>query len=36
MKKFTLFLMALLAFSFSVKAQQFVSTEPANRNVIIE
>ena len=36
MKKFTFALMALLAFSFSVKAQQFVSTEPANRNVIIE
>lgn len=28
--------MALLAFSFSLKAQQFVSTTPANRNVIIE
>ena len=36
MKKFTFALMALLAFSFSVKAQQFVSTEPTNRNVIIE
>ena len=36
MKKFTFALMALLAFSFSLKAQQFVSTEPANRNVIIE
>ena len=36
MKKFTLALMALLAFSFSLKAQQFVSTEPANRNVILE
>ncbi len=36
MKKFTLALMTLLAFSFSLKAQQFVSTEPANRNVIIE
>ena len=36
MKKFTLALMALLAFSFSLKAQQYVSTEPANRNVIIE
>ena len=28
--------MALLVFSFSLKAQQYVSTEPANRNVIIE
>ena len=28
--------MALLAFTFSLKAQQFVSTEPTNRNVIIE
>ena len=36
MKKFTLALMALLAFAFTVKAQQYVSTEPANRNVIIE
>ena len=36
MKKFTFALMALLAFSFSLKAQQFVSTEPSNRNVIIE
>jgi hypothetical protein len=36
MKKFTFALMALLAFTFSVKAQQYVSTEPANRNVIIE
>ena len=36
MKKFTFALMALLAFGFSLKAQQFVSTEPANRNVIIE
>ena len=36
MKKFTFALMALLAFTFSLKAQQFVSTEPANRNVIIE
>ena len=36
MKKITFALMALLAFSFSLKAQQFVSTEPANRNVIIE
>ena len=36
MKKFTFALMALLALTFSVKAQQFVSTEPANRNVILE
>jgi hypothetical protein len=28
--------MALLAFTFSLKAQQYVSTEPANRNVILE
>ena len=36
MKKFTFALMALLAFSFSLKAQQYVSTDPANRNVILE
>ena len=36
MKKFTLVIMALLAFAFSVKAQQYVSTQPANRNVILE
>ncbi len=36
MRKFTFALMALLAFAFSLKAQQFVSTEPSNRNVIIE
>ena len=36
MKKLTLVLMALLAFSFTLKAQQYVSTTPANRNVIIE
>ena len=36
MKKFTFALMALLALSFPLKAQQFVSTEPANRNVILE
>ncbi len=36
MKKFTFALMALLAFTFPLKAQQFVSTEPTNRNVIIE
>ena len=36
MKKFTFALMALLAFTFTLKAQQYVSTEPANRNVVIE
>ena len=36
MKRFTFAIMALLALSFSVKAQQYVSTEPANRNVILE
>ena len=36
MKKFSFALLALLAFSFSLKAQQYVSTEPANRNVILE
>ena len=36
MKKFTFALMALLALSFSLKAQQYVSTDPANRNVILE
>ena len=36
MKKFTFALMAVLAFTFSLKAQQYVSTEPANRNVILE
>lgn len=36
MKKFTLVLMGLLALAFTVKAQQYVSTEPANRNVILE
>lgn len=36
MKKFTFALMASLVFSFSLKAQQFVSTEPSNRNVILE
>ena len=36
MKKFTFALMTLLAFTFSLKAQQYVSTEPANRNVILE
>ena len=28
--------MALLAFTFSLKAQQYVSTQPSNRNVILE
>ena len=36
MKKSTLVLMSLLALSFAVKAQQYVSTEPANRNVVLE
>ena len=36
MKKITLFLLTVLAFTFSLKAQQYVSTEPANRNVILE
>ena len=36
MKKLTLAIMALMAFSFSVKAQMYVSTEPAHRNVILE
>ena len=36
MKKFTFALMALLVFTFSLKAQQYVSTEPTNRNVILE
>ena len=36
MKKITLFLLTVLAFTFSMKAQQFVSTEPSNRNVILE
>lgn len=36
MKKFTLALLAVLAFSFSLKAQQYVSTTPSNRNVILE
>ena len=36
MKKLTLAVLALLAFTFTVKAQQYVSTEPANRNVILE
>lgn len=36
MKKFTLTLIALLSMSFTVKAQQYVSTTPSNRNVILE
>ena len=36
MKKVYLVLFALLAFGFNVKAQQYVSTAPANRNVILE
>ena len=36
MKKFTLALVALLSMASMIKAQQYVSVEPANRNVIIE
>ena len=36
MKKFTLALVALLSMAFMTKAQQYVSTQPANRNVILE
>ena len=36
MKKLTLAIMALMAFSFSLKAQMYVSTAPAHRNVILE
>ena len=36
MKKFTIALIALLSMTFMSKAQQYVSTEPANRNVILE
>ena len=36
MKKFTFALVSLLALTFTAKAQQYVSTEPANRNVILE
>lgn len=36
MKKLTLAIMALMAFSFSMKAQMYVSTTPANRNVVLE
>ena len=36
MRKFTLALLALLSMTYMAKAQQYVSTEPANRNVILE
>ena len=36
MKKLTLALVSLLAMAFTAKAQQYVSTAPANRNVILE
>ena len=36
MKKFTLALMAMLAFTFSLKAQMYVSTDPSNRNAVLE
>lgn len=36
MKKFTFALISLLALTFTVKAQQYVSTTPSNRNVILE
>lgn len=36
MKKFTLALLALLSMTYMVYAQQYVSTAPANRNVILE
>ena len=36
MKRLTLAFMAMLAFSFSLKAQMYVSTEPSHRNVILE
>ena len=36
MKKVYFVLFALLAFGFNMKAQQYVSTEPSNRNVILE
>lgn len=36
MKKFTIALVALLSMTFMTKAQQYVSTEPAHRNVILE
>ena len=36
MKRIYFVLLALLAFGLNLKAQQYVSTEPANRNVILE
>ena len=36
MKKLTLAIMALMAFTFSLEAQVYVSTTPAKRNVILE
>lgn len=36
MKKFYFVLLTMLALGFTAKAQQYVSTEPANRNVILE
>lgn len=36
MKKFFVILTSLLVLAFSVKAQQYVSTVPSNRNVILE
>lgn len=36
MKRILCFLIALLTVTFSLRAQQYVSTEPANRNVILE
>ena len=36
MRKITLTLMALLSMTYIVNAQQYVSTEPSNRNVILE
>lgn len=36
MKRFTSILMALLSMTCVVRAQQYVSTEPANKNVVIE
>lgn len=36
MKRLTFAVMALLAFSFSMKAQMYVSTTPAHRNVVLE
>ena len=36
MKKLTLSLLALLAFTFTLHAQMYVSTAPANRNVVLE